>query len=248
MASGHEPPASELTLRPKEDANGTTKATRRAPDKCNEYKYSKLPSDQHFRVLELYPKSYIATRRSRWKIFGSNKGLYGSLSERTVSNGSCYECLSYTWGSSDRPKALWVNGTVIWIGQNVMLALRRLQHPTQSRFLWMDQICIDQENLDERKDQVELMFKIYSEAIGVMAYLGEEADGSQRIPELLRKLNDIDLEKDDLEARIRGGWKHTVALGLPGRNDEIWVSLAKFLSRPWFIRIWSKLFAYNTPR
>jgi hypothetical protein len=52
-------------------------------------------------------------------------------------------------------------------------ALRRLRPKDVGRILWIDTICIFQDDISERGDQVELMAKIYSHASGVFVWLGE---------------------------------------------------------------------------
>lgn len=38
---------------------------------------------------------------------------------------------------------------------------------------WVDELCINQQNVDERSSQVEMMREIYSSANGVMIWRGE---------------------------------------------------------------------------
>jgi hypothetical protein len=51
--------------------------------------------------------------------------------------------------------------------------------------LWVDAICIDQSNIEERNHQVKLMDLIYKNAKIVFMWLGEEADGSDLAMEIL---------------------------------------------------------------
>ena len=48
------------------------------------------------------------------------------------------------------------------------MALRRLRTKANPRRLWIDQLCIDQENIDEVGPQVQLMGKVYQTASGVV--------------------------------------------------------------------------------
>jgi hypothetical protein len=53
-------------------------------------------------------------------------------------------------------------------------ALRISAEPTFPDYIWIDQICIDQNNVDERSGQVHLLSDIYREAVQVIAWLGDD--------------------------------------------------------------------------
>ncbi|OCK76902.1 HET-domain-containing protein, partial [Lepidopterella palustris CBS 459.81] len=56
----------------------------------------------------------------------------------------------------------------------------RLRDPSFERMIWVDAICIDQDNFEEKSHQIQLMAKIYSKAIRALAWLGEAAGDSNR--------------------------------------------------------------------
>jgi hypothetical protein len=58
------------------------------------------------------------------------------------------------------------------IRQNLWLALVNLRDHRQERVLWIDAICINQMDLDERNHQVKLMAYIFSRAQEVLVWLG----------------------------------------------------------------------------
>jgi hypothetical protein len=62
---------------------------------------------------------------------------------------------------------------------NLHTALRQFRRcrSTETQLLWVDQICINQEDLLERSDQVQLMYTIYSRADTVYISLGEGEEG-----------------------------------------------------------------------
>jgi len=103
-----------------------------------------------------------------------------------------FEALSYVWGSTAKPDTVFVvsptnQGTrnhlthpmAIAIGRNLCLALRHLRYAERARLLWVDAICINQTDLDERKEQVRRMRHIYPYAPRVIIWLGPERDNSQ---------------------------------------------------------------------
>ena len=46
--------------------------------------------------------------------------------------------------------------------------------PHKSRVVWIDAICINQTDIEERSQQVEMMGLIYSKAVRNLIWLGEE--------------------------------------------------------------------------
>ena len=97
-----------------------------------------------------------------------------------------FEALSYTWGTHQDPKTAFVDYQYPYhsskpntdrhfttpIRQNLATALRALRDPNRSRTLWVDALCIDQNNQMERGSQVKHMSQIYKLAQRVVVWLG----------------------------------------------------------------------------
>ncbi|KAK1671239.1 heterokaryon incompatibility protein-domain-containing protein [Colletotrichum godetiae] len=83
-----------------------------------------------------------------------------------------YFCLSYVWGNPERLLAVNCNGKMVSVTQNLYHALRTClnRHPTT--WFWADGICINQDNIVERSQQVLLMGSIYKGAKLVLAHPG----------------------------------------------------------------------------
>jgi len=60
------------------------------------------------------------------------------------------------------------------VTENVLTILQHLRHETQGRCLWIDALCIDQNNDAEKSLQVPLMRLIYAKAQAVIIWLGYE--------------------------------------------------------------------------
>jgi hypothetical protein len=74
-----------------------------------------------------------------------------------------YETLSYVWGTSERDAAIELQDkTLLRITGTLHAALPFVVRHCETRYLWIDQICIDQDCLQERGHQVSLMGRIYS--------------------------------------------------------------------------------------
>lgn len=90
-----------------------------------------------------------------------------------------YEALSYAWGASSIGRFIHVRSRgKLFITSNLYAALQALRRSRQSRILWVDAICINQENSTEKSQQVSLMAEIYAGASSVVAWIGESDEES----------------------------------------------------------------------
>ncbi|KAK3701478.1 hypothetical protein LTR37_015452 [Vermiconidia calcicola] len=201
------------------------------PEIVERYIFQELVSDNHFRVLELFPASYRPSGSTQ------RPGLHGSLVEHDLTDPLDYDCLSYTWGGAPRDSFIWLGERVVDIGETLWMALYTMQHEDESRYLWADQICINQADLDERNQQVQHMYTIYSRASRVIAWLGDSEDGSDELPSLFINLKES-YQGKNASGKLFWTEEDCVARGLPPPRDVAWTRLSKFLLRPWFVRAW----------
>src|SRR4051812_35646315 len=67
------------------------------------------------------------------------------------SGGICpYEALSYVWGSKDEPQSISIHNCDLPVVANLYVALLHLRDRFTDRVLWIDAICINQGDLDEK--------------------------------------------------------------------------------------------------
>jgi hypothetical protein len=97
-----------------------------------------------------------------------------------------YEALSYVWGDPKDPVPIKVGQDDLTVTRNLHAALLHLRYRYFERILWVDAICIDQENLRERGEQVQSMAKIYGSANRVVVWLGEATADSDQALEVIR--------------------------------------------------------------
>ncbi|KAF2725195.1 HET-domain-containing protein [Polychaeton citri CBS 116435] len=98
-------------------------------------------------------------------------------------NGAlAYTALSYTWGTSSSDYRVTLNGKAGFrVTKNLHAALRRLRRQNAASYFWIDALCINQHDMDERSWQVKMMGRIYSLAERVLVWLGEsEMDQMER--------------------------------------------------------------------
>jgi hypothetical protein len=75
-----------------------------------------------------------------------------------------YKCLSYCWQTTVQDAAILVDGRRFEVTSNLLSALRNIRKRKQKTLVWIDQICINQEDFVERGHQVSIMKHIYSRA------------------------------------------------------------------------------------
>ncbi|KAF4471027.1 heterokaryon incompatibility (het-6OR allele) [Fusarium albosuccineum] len=86
-----------------------------------------------------------------------------------------YIALSYVWGSRTAVERIRLNGQGHNIGVNLACAIRHLRDEEHDVVIWIDAVCVNQENLYERSIQVAMMRGIYSSAKRVVVFLGDGA-------------------------------------------------------------------------
>lgn len=84
-----------------------------------------------------------------------------------------YRALSYTWGDAQDTLPIILNRHRFQATRNLKAALRRLRELDTGTPIWIDAICINQQDLEERTHQVQLMRDIYQSTAEVVVYLGE---------------------------------------------------------------------------
>ncbi|KAK8039859.1 HET-domain-containing protein [Apiospora rasikravindrae] len=82
-----------------------------------------------------------------------------------------YKALSYQWNALEGTKDIFLNKSLIEITNNLYRALVQFRGDATVRYLWVDALCIDQNNLDEKRHQIPLMGRIFSYAEEVLVWL-----------------------------------------------------------------------------
>lgn len=128
-----------------------------------------------------------------------------------------YEALSYVWGDSPVTSTIRIfDGKKVYlhkVSKTLDSALRCLRNRKEERRLWVDALCIDQENSNERSAQVKRMRHIYHRASNVCVWLGEKSEDSDCVFHFIEGL--LRLAMDQLEKKIQnpGNTRNWRALG-----------------------------------
>ncbi|KAG5823043.1 hypothetical protein H9Q74_006862 [Fusarium xylarioides] len=189
------------------------------------FQYDKLPNNGFFRIFELKPGK-------------DDDPLQGILRTFPRKEAPAYEALSYMWGSPDRVKHMECNEQKFMITSSLDCALRRLRLAKESRYLWIDQICINQESPNERSEQVGIMKDIYSGSVLVTAWLGQADPGdSADTRRMISALAAVKLQPSSCLPYFPEN-KRLQELGLPARESPGWGDLNSMLKAPYFSRVW----------
>jgi hypothetical protein len=162
--------------------------------------------------------------------------IKGRLVTAELESAPPYEGLSYTWGVVEYTSTITCNGSYTPVTQNLYDALRYLRQPDRERIMWIDAICINQKNDQERTEQVDLMKDIYKKAMHVVIWLGKDTAEDTDAFTLLGRFEKLFAEKGLVDV---GSVENLLnGLALPVEESKEWAALVRLFQRPWFQRIW----------
>lgn len=145
-----------------------------------------------------------------------------------------YETISYAWGETTLAGHISVDSGIINIPASAVSALRHMRMPDKPRALWIDCICIDQQDDMEKNHQVALMSEIYTYSHQTLSYIGED-DGSAA-----EAFEGIKLMHRVLARRARGGIELSQLHRLEMRGADFSklqgteTAIQRMLTRPYF--------------
>ena len=122
--------------------------------------YSPLPAGLNIRVLVLEPA------------VAEEDELRTRLEVVSLDDKPSFEAISYTWGDPSDMTLLNCNGHTVKMPRNLENALRRLRHTDRPRRVWADSVCINQQDIPERGQQVSIMRNIYLSSARVLVWIG----------------------------------------------------------------------------
>ncbi|KAI0479823.1 HET-domain-containing protein [Xylaria cf. heliscus] len=195
-----------------------------------------------------------------------------SLQEVNLSKPPPYKCLSYTWGdpidrslsspgnyvqmSSERDHYVESEDrSIIKVTKNLVDALQQISRiqcsdaEEQISSWWIDAICINQEDPEERSGQVAVMDEIYQKAESVLIWLGKEDEHTGVAIKVLKSLANVspDLAKTARSFRSFNMDSFGILDSLSGLCEDLGIKdvqlqdlphYAAFLERKWFTRMW----------
>ncbi|CAO1605313.1 hypothetical protein XANCAGTX0491_008834 [Xanthoria calcicola] len=207
--------------------------------------YPPLAAESEIRLLSIDPSDSTDSSEPVRCTF-INHALVPEASVSTCQ----FDALSYTWGRPDLVEAILLNGKRFWVTENLAEALKMLRYKMKAetglRPLWADAVCINQDDVMERSQQVLLMRDIYSHAHLVHVWLGIRAP---RLKAFFTKWNQL-LAEDEAAVYTPGmvhqfqkqlgdvGAIGPSAVDMLDRSDGTYDALMYLVSSPWWSRVW----------
>ena len=130
------------------------------------------------------------------------------LQTASLDDKPSYTALSYVWGTDVPSTAVLMNGKPFLVRRNLAAALRHLQQADCSLNIWVDAICINQNDNKEKSHQVQMMAKIYESSVEVLVWLGSAEDESDAAMEKLKDIGGkaVDAGMQDFRATDVPKW------------------------------------------
>ncbi|PQE20174.1 Heterokaryon incompatibility protein [Rutstroemia sp. NJR-2017a BBW] len=147
-----------------------------------------------------------------------------------------YEALSYVWGSKANKQKILIDGRQFEVTSNLAEALYHLYDCNTPRKLWVDAICIDQEDISERSHQVQSMTEIYARARNVVVWMGVLGIATQNFLHRVENSEDDDQTPEHLRRWTASGTR--IPNNTSAFNEEDLEVLREVAQNPWFKRVW----------
>lgn len=211
----------------------------------NKYRYSPLlPGNGNIRLLRL-----MAAAGDDDKNTTVECQLFDYPLQKLGEGTHLYEALSYAWGDSNNLRPILINRHKFLITRNLYSALLHLRNRFLDRILWVDALCIYQNDNQEKGQQILLMAEIYSKAIRVIVWLGVTEKDSDQALETIHLAAD-NATTEPIEIKFAQA-SETIQLAAGNTSAEPLVdelnkqAILTLLKRPWFKRIWVRVLVFN---
>jgi hypothetical protein len=176
----------------------------------------------------------------------------GSLEVVALDIVPLYYALSHCWGTQDQNVEIQINDDVLYVSPDLVAGIRRFQELAAEnseleppvKYLWIDCICINQNDILERSLQVKLMEQIYSQSIKTLIWLGPDLGSCSAAWQLVDHIYNVFRAQQpaakaliDIPVKFYSDSSHNTS-ELPQWDNELWLSLRQLMELRWFSRIW----------
>ncbi|KAH8719455.1 heterokaryon incompatibility protein-domain-containing protein [Phaeosphaeriaceae sp. PMI808] len=183
----------------------------------------------NIRILQLLPGNH-------------NGMLTCELREVSLDPRPLYEAISYVWGSPDIVEPIICDGHTTYITISLAQALRQIRSQNESRVVWADSLCINQDDVSERSEQVQRMGDIFERAERVIIWLGLDTPDmkAKKAVATMQYVSDIAFNRvgywtpESSDCNFDTLDEHMSGYGV----DNAWEALSNFFDRKWWRRIW----------
>lgn len=133
------------------------------------------PGFQH----EPLPDARVQIRLLYFSRHQGNDEVNLTIHNYTLQDAPEFRAISYAWGEQTDTKWVVISGRRMLVHQTCWSALRQVRHHHPDDVFWIDAICINQNDLDEKGQQVGFMGQIYATAVSVLICLGPHSCDSE---------------------------------------------------------------------
>ncbi|KAM7214528.1 Heterokaryon incompatibility protein (HET) domain containing protein [Rhypophila decipiens] len=155
-----------------------------------------------------------------------------------------YTALSYVWGNPAETVPTLVDGVEFLATKNLVAALAELQpEDGDSMTLWIDALCINQSDNDEKSGQIQLMKQIYEASACTIVWLGDDADGSEAVQAAISESKMTDETRAGDSELVQVGKLMLVDPTIPTDSSHpallsTQASFSALLNREYWFRVW----------
>lgn len=133
-----------------------------------------------------------------------------------------YAAISYAWDSPGPMRLVHCDGHIHSASKTVCHALRAVREPDKETHVWLDALCINQDDVMERSSHIRRMFLIYRKAKEVFVWLGDAGPHTDLAIEALNETESIHLFESTCRRHL----------------SNIHKGLLDLCARPWLERTW----------
>lgn len=157
-----------------------------------------------------------------------------------LSHAPRFDALSYVWGDPSVTKEIQFCGLSRLVTENLFEALTRLREEGDSKWIWIDALCINQDDKTEKNHQVPLMRQIYRSADRVFSWLGQADKDTHLAFSLVERWADAILSTcPKLETWPDSKAMRDAAMSIERPFDEQeWAAFITLTKKPYWERLW----------
>ncbi|KAF4536436.1 Heterokaryon incompatibility protein [Lasiodiplodia theobromae] len=181
-----------------------------------------------FRILILQPSSTFSS------------DIICTLKNVSLESHPPYEALSYVWGdTATSGSTIILEGKPKGVTENLAAALHHLRLENEPRKLWVDALCIDQEDINERDDQVIHMKEIYQHCATDLLWLGDDSSIIEKGAAAMKSMGPVtQLGEDSLETDVEPIWRKTGWKREKGLEQQWFEAISALLGKP---KVWNRV-------
>jgi hypothetical protein len=165
--------------------------------------------------------------------------VHCDLNTASLVDMPAYTALSYVWGGAHQDLSICERDIRFPVTGNLALALRSMRKADREEVLWVDAVCINQDDVIEKQHQIRLMGRVYSDAENVIIWLGKGTPDTDELARIMNETDflycpqpDVEESSDAREAYTAQAW-------------EVKFLILIILRKPWWQRVWRETLYRN---